>query len=267
MPKMPKVPAWTEIWTEKPCWPYEYSQNLVSQTTTGTEEKEREAYLMLLVLNESCTCRNNDANNRTDFLWEYQVEKMQQEQTGKYSWGIQEGWRWRWKGKAVLEEQWQRWDGILGVKEENETRGSVRERVKIIEGLRQLRSFMLGAVQRKQDSLHARVYAPRMDVKNEFTQYWVMFSHYCALRSHWDRKWHQVKQIPSETLYPLLQHTGLRRAETMESRKGSEKVLAWSQQHDIQWWLVLSLLLSFCWRPEHCCFQVSLKRISKCSRQ
>lgn len=40
-------------------------------------------------------------------------------------------------------------DGVLGVKEENETRGSVRERVEIIEGLRQLRSLMLGAVQRK----------------------------------------------------------------------------------------------------------------------
>jgi len=48
-------------------------------------------------------------------------------------------------------------DGVLGVKEENEARGSGKERVRIIEGLRQLRSFVLGAVQRKR----GRVFMPQ----------------------------------------------------------------------------------------------------------
>lgn len=223
---------------------------------------------MLLVLNESCTCRNNDANSRGDFLWEYQEKKKcsrskleniaekskkgeNEGEGGRQSLRSSDRGGW---GSGSERREWGKgeWKG----KGKN-NRGT--------EATQKLRAWC--CAEKTGSSLHATVYDPRTEVKNGFTQDWVTFSHHCALRSHWDRKQHQVKQTPSETLYPLDQHTGLRRAETMESKKGSGKALAWSQQHDILWWLVLSLLLSFAWRPEHCWFQLSLKSMSKCSTQ
>lgn len=62
-------------------------------------------------------------------------------------------------------------DGVLGVKgEEHDARGkSGRERVKITGLVRQLKGCTLGAVQAQvtEQSLHAKVSDPRMEVKKK----------------------------------------------------------------------------------------------------